>query len=108
MKNKQDHWLLNRRSFLNSMGVGVCGTSLYGLPPFSSYTLNNAMAAAKESGEKAIPTFCGMCGPSAGCGIYAFVRNGRFTRVAGMKECPTNQGAVCAKGQAAPQWVYSP
>ena len=108
MKDKQDQRQLDRRSFLNSIGVCVCGTSLYGLPPFSDYTLNEAMAAAQEGGEKAIPTFCGMCGPSSGCGIYAFVKNGRFIRVAGMKECPTNQGAVCAKGQAAPQWVYSP
>lgn len=84
------------------------GTALCTVPPFSSYTLKEAMAAAKETGETAIPTFCGMCGPSNGCGIYAFVKNGRFTRVAGMKECPTNLGAVCPKGQSAPQWVYSP
>ena len=81
---------------------------LCGLPPFRAFGLEEAVAAAREAGEKAIPTFCGMCGPSAGCGIYAFVKNGRFTRVAGMKESPVNRGAVCPKGQAAPQWVYSP
>ncbi|MBP1610060.1 MAG: hypothetical protein H6Q04_2295, partial [Acidobacteria bacterium] len=35
MKDKQDQPQLDRRSFLNSIGVCVCGTSLYGLPPFS-------------------------------------------------------------------------
>jgi anaerobic selenocysteine-containing dehydrogenase len=58
--------------------------------------------------EKAIPTFCAMCGPGLGCGIYAYVRNGRFTRVEGMKESPLNEGRICAKAHAAPQWVYSP
>ena len=98
---------MDRRSFLKATGAGVLGASLCDLSSFSSCTLKEAQAAARETGETAIPTFCGMCGPSDGCGIYAFVKNGRFTRVAGMKECPINQGAVCPKGQAAPQWVYS-
>jgi anaerobic selenocysteine-containing dehydrogenase len=49
-----------------------------------------------------------MCGPGAGCGIWAFVQNGRFVRVEGMKESPLNKGRNCAKAHAAPQWVYSP
>ena len=55
-----------------------------------------------------IPTFCGMCGPSAGCGIYAHVKHGKFIRIEGMKESPLNRGKNCAKAHAAPQWVYSP
>ena len=69
-----------------------------------------AKRVAETNGERCIPTVCGMCGPGGpggGCGIYAFVKNGRFTKVAGMDECPVNRGAVCAKGHAAPQWVYS-
>ena len=69
-----------------------------------------ALQVARENGEECIPTVCGMCGPGGpggGCGIYAFVKNGRFTKVAGMDESPVNKGAVCAKGHAAPQWVYS-
>jgi anaerobic selenocysteine-containing dehydrogenase len=58
--------------------------------------------------ETAIPTFCAMCGPSAGCGIWAYVKDGRFTGVEGMKESPLNKGRNCAKAHAAPQWVYSP
>jgi anaerobic selenocysteine-containing dehydrogenase len=49
-----------------------------------------------------------MCGPGPGCGIYACVREGRFIRVEGMPESPVNQGRICAKAHAAPQWVYSP
>ncbi|MBW1997034.1 MAG: molybdopterin-dependent oxidoreductase [Deltaproteobacteria bacterium] len=61
-----------------------------------------------ETIEKRIPTFCAMCGPSAGCGIYAHVRNGTFAGIEGMEECPLNRGRNCAKAHAAPQWVYSP
>ena len=57
--------------------------------------------------DKAVPTFCGMCGPSAGCGINAIVKKGRFLRVEGMKESPLNRGRNCPKAHAAPQWVYS-
>jgi anaerobic selenocysteine-containing dehydrogenase len=70
-----------------------------------------AFEVAQANGEDFIPTLCGMCGPGGpggGCGIYAFVKDGRFTKVAGMDECPVNKGAICAKGHAAPQWVYSP
>jgi anaerobic selenocysteine-containing dehydrogenase len=61
-----------------------------------------------KSKEKIIPTFCAMCGPSMGCGIYALVREGRFVGVEGMQEAPANQGRLCPKAYAAPQWVYSP
>jgi anaerobic selenocysteine-containing dehydrogenase len=105
-KNK-DQWLLDRRAFLKATGVGIAGAAL-GRFPFESFTLDEAMAAAAKAGERAVPTFCAMCGPAANCGVYAFTKNGRFIRVAGMKESPVNAGAVCPKGQAAPQWVYSP
>jgi anaerobic selenocysteine-containing dehydrogenase len=70
---------------------------------------DDAKRIARRLGEEVVPTFCGMCGPGPfGCGIYAFRKNSRFVRVAGMKESPVNRGALCPKGQAAPQWVYSP
>ena len=73
----------------------------------SSFSFNEVEVIAKRAGETVIPTFCGMCGPLMSCGIYAFVKNGRFVRVAGMKESPMNKGGMCPKGLAAPQWVYS-
>lgn len=73
-----------------------------------AFTFEEAKTIAKKNGEEVIPTFCSMCGPTAGCGIYAFTKNGMFTRVTGMAECPINKGGVCAKGNTSPQWVYSP
>jgi anaerobic selenocysteine-containing dehydrogenase len=67
-----------------------------------------AATQAGGSGEKVIPTFCAMCGPGLGCGIYAYARNNRLIRVEGMQESPLNAGRICAKAHAAPQWVHSP
>ena len=41
------------------------------------------------------------------CGILAHVENGRFVRVEGNPHHPLNEGGLCAKGQAAVQWVYN-
>jgi anaerobic selenocysteine-containing dehydrogenase len=57
---------------------------------------------------KRIPTVCGMCGPEAGCGIYAHVENGRFVGIEGMEESPINKGKLCPKAYGSMQWVYSP
>jgi anaerobic selenocysteine-containing dehydrogenase len=72
---------------------------------------HQAIEMAKKAGERVVPTVCGMCGPGGpggGCGIYAFVKDEKFIKVAGMDESPVNRGSICAKGHAAPQWVYSP
>ncbi len=72
-------------------------------------TWEEASALAHKNGEQVVPTFCAMCGPTPNCcGMYAFSKDGRFVRAAGMKEFPTNQGVLCPKGQASPQWVHSP
>ena len=105
MRKDADKLLLSRRNFLKTAGAGIVGAAVLG--KFPSFTYDEAMAAAAKEGETAIPTFCAMCGPAANCGIYAFVKDGRFTKVAGMKESPVNAGAVCPKGHGAPQWVYS-
>ena len=105
--DNKNQWLMDRRSFLKTTGSGMLGIAL-GSAASLSFTFEEAIAAGQKEGETVIPTFCGMCGPTAGCGIYAFVKNGRFIRAAGMEESPINRGALCPKGQSAPQWVYSP
>lgn len=52
-----------------------------------------------------IHTFCGLC--IARCGAVAVVENGRFVRLEPDPSHPTGQ-ALCAKGRAAPEIVYSP
>jgi len=107
-KKNKDQCLMDRRTFLKATGAGVVGAAVLGGFPFGSLSLDEAQAAAAKENETMVPTFCGMCGPAGICGVYAFTKNGRFTKVAGMKEAPSNMGSLCPKGQAAPQWVYSP
>jgi anaerobic selenocysteine-containing dehydrogenase len=49
--------------------------------------------------------YCGLC--IARCGCVAVVEDGRFTRLEPDPAHPTGQ-ALCAKGRAAPELVYSP
>ena len=61
------------------------------------------MAVALE-GTRQIRGFCGLC--IARCGTIATVENGRFTRLDPDPQHPTG-AAICAKGRAAPELVYS-
>ncbi len=58
--------------------------------------------------ERRIATFCAMCGPTAGCGIWAHVRDGKLVGIEGMKESPRNRGKLCPRAFASTQWLYSP
>src|SRR5215471_16489005 len=51
-----------------------------------------------------VPGFCGLC--IARCGTIATVEDGRFTRLDPDPAHPTG-AAICAKGRAAPELVYS-
>jgi len=56
--------------------------------------------------EKEIKTDCILC--VWGCGINAYVKDGRLVRVEGMTEHPLNQGVLCPRGQHLVDYVYSP
>ena len=58
-----------------------------------------------RSPVKKIHGYCGLC--IARCGCIATVEDGRFTRLDPDPSHPTGQ-ALCAKGRAAPELVYSP
>ena len=57
------------------------------------------------AGTLTTKTFCALC--IARCGATATVRDGRFTGLSPDPTHPTGQ-ALCAKGRAAPELVYSP
>ena len=99
---------VSRRTFLKATAaLGAAAVAVSSSSQILQKTPNVAFAA-EETKDQLIPTFCAMCGPSSGCGVYARVRAGRFIGVEGMPECPTNGGKNCPKAHAAPQWVYSP
>jgi len=53
-----------------------------------------------------IKTDCILC--IWGCGINAYVEDGRLVRVEGMAEHPMNRGVLCPKGRHLVDYVYSP
>jgi len=55
---------------------------------------------------KMIKTDCILC--VWGCGINAYVEDGRLVKVSGMTEHPLNQGVLCPKGAALVDYIYSP
>lgn len=63
-----------------------------------------ATTSTAARGVRRVKGFCGLC--IARCGTIATVENGRFTRLDPDPSHPTGS-AICAKGRAAPELVYS-
>ncbi len=55
---------------------------------------------------KLIKTDCLAC--ANGCGINAYVENGRLVKVEGMAEHPLNEGVLCTRAQHLIDFIYSP
>jgi anaerobic selenocysteine-containing dehydrogenase len=53
-----------------------------------------------------IKTDCILC--VWGCGINAYVEDGRLVRVEGMAEHPLNEGVLCPRGEHLVDYIYSP
>ena len=100
---------VKRRDFLKVLGAGGAATAMLG--------------CAQEKVEKLIPylvspdqtvpgvstyyaTTCREC--ATGCGVIAETRDGRAIKLEGNPDHPVNQGALCARGQAALQGLYNP
>ncbi len=56
--------------------------------------------------QKVIKTDCIMCINS--CGINAYVEDGKLVKVEGMAEHAVSEGYICPRGEALPEYVYSP
>ncbi len=98
---------VSRRQFLKIVGVtsGAAACS----PRHGGDTLI-PLLNPPEDGIPGTPTFyrtiCREC--PAGCGVEARTREGRVIKLEGNSEHPINQGALCARGQAALQGLYDP
>ncbi len=99
---------VKRREFLKVLGVGGAAVSA---------------AACSEDTGKLIPylvspdqtvpgvstyyaTVCREC--VAACGVISETRDGRVIKLEGNVDHPLSKGALCARGQAAPQGLYNP
>ena len=57
-----------------------------------------------QTGETKVPGWCALC--RSRCGCFSIVKEGRLVRIEADPSHPTGR-ALCAKGQAAPEQVYS-
>ncbi len=48
------------------------------------------------------------CGSHGGCGAEIYLKDGKVVKVEGDKSHPWNQGRLCPKGLAIPQYMYHP
>ena len=54
-----------------------------------------------------VKTVCNLCG-LCGCGMEVVVEDGRVVEIRGDKDHPENRGALCPKGRAVIDIIYSP
>ncbi len=103
---------VSRREFLK-LSAGVMGGAatlgtvqglLNLLKENSTKTQNTTLETTAV--EKIVPTVCLLC-PS-GCGMLARVSDGNLVKLEGSPMHPINMGALCPKGQAAPELLYNP
>lgn len=101
---------LSRREFLKLSG-GVAGVALAAgiaprlLRPQASNPLSTPILITAAE-EKIVPTVCLLC--PAGCGMLARIADGNLVKMEGNPMHPINVGALCPKGQAAPELLYNP
>lgn len=99
-----------RRDFLRASGglVATAGVAKALGRPGKSLAQIHASVADYDAtrAEQFIPTVCLMC-PS-GCGMLGRVVDGHLVKLEGNAFHPINLGALCPKGQAAPELLYNP
>ncbi len=98
--NRASGTTMDRRTFLKRSGIGAGGLAATAALPMSMIGRASASDAppTDETSAKQIRTICTHC--SVGCGIYAEVDNGVWTRQEPAFDHPFNRGAHCAKGAA--------
>jgi molybdopterin-containing oxidoreductase family iron-sulfur binding subunit len=99
---------VNRRSFIKAMGsAGI--TSLAGCAEEPTKYLVSYLNPPENIVPGVTTWYASVCRECpAGCGAVVATREGRPVKIEGNPLHPINQGALCARGQAALQGLYNP
>ncbi len=100
---------LTRRDFLklSSVAGGTALTWAGAQALLYPKSASGSAARLQTSAEDAvIPGVCDLC--ASGCGVLTRVADGRVVKLEGNPMHPINLGALCPKGQAAPELLYNP
>ena len=113
MSHREKASALDRRRFLQALGLGVAGGSLAGCthaPTEDAYALEKPPVPGSETWrmgeEKEAVTACGQC--PAGCGLRVRVVEGRAVHIRGDEANPINRGGIGPRGLASLQTLYDP
>ena len=100
---------LTRRQFLKLAATTVASAAVMGgLPVLLTARSVRAFGGTlvTSADDVIVPGVCLLC-PS-GCGVLTRVADGRAVKLEGNPMHPINLGALCPKGQAAPELLYNP
>ncbi|MFQ5613412.1 MAG: molybdopterin-dependent oxidoreductase [Anaerolineae bacterium] len=102
---------LTRRQFLKLTAIAGGSAAVIGglqavLDPSFSLDAAELGVLTTSVDDHIVPSVCLLC-PS-GCGVLARVADGRLVKLEGNPMHPINTGALCPKGQAAPELLYNP
>jgi anaerobic selenocysteine-containing dehydrogenase len=101
---------ITRRDFLKATGGLTVAAALSTALSRRRLSLSRIHAAVpgydSTQEEHIVPSVCLLC-PS-GCGMWARVVDGRVVKLEGSPLHPINLGALCPKGQSAPELLYNP
>jgi thiosulfate reductase/polysulfide reductase chain A len=101
---------ISRRTFLKSSLLGAVGLSLSSgsLQPVTTALgrLGLSLPWFRKGQIKLSYNYCDMC--PWRCGIIVHSVNGRVYKVDGNPADPKSRGMLCARGQAAPSFMYDP
>lgn len=105
MTEENSNW--SRRTFLKAVsGTAVVAGCSKGSVPHKLYPYLIPQEEIALGTPAYYRTVCREC--SAGCGVTAKTREGRVIKLEGNPEDPIGRGALCARGQASVQRLYSP
>jgi len=95
---------VKRRDFLKILGAGTAVTASVGCSTKGVGHLIPYLVSPDETVPGVSTYYASTCREcAASCGILVETRDGRITKLEGNPAHPLNRGALCARGQAAPQ-----
>ena len=100
---------VKRREFLQILGAGTAAAATVGCGSPHIKNLVPYLVSPDETVPGVSTYYASTCREcAAACGILIETRDGRVIKMEGNPDNPVNRGALCARGQAAPQGLYNP
>lgn len=97
--------MMSRRRFLQTTGAGTALAWLLELG-FDVRSARARVRTLKTASTTPVQSVCYFC--AVGCGVTAYVRDGKLVTVEGDPDNPINQGRLCAKGMALREMATNP